>query len=73
MGRFSAIRVEADSVQRLWSFESGGTNPEVILEGVEPVGYHAWLDHDMVALYVLGEPATLQIASVSRGADGLIS
>ncbi len=73
LGRFSAIRVEADSTQRLWSFESGGTNPEVILETVEPVGYHAWLDQDLVALFILGEPATLQIASVSRGTAEIVA
>lgn len=73
LGRFSAIRVEADSAQRLWSFESGGTNPDVLLEGVEPVGYHAWLDQDLVALYILGEPATLQIASVSRGTAEVVA
>jgi len=65
--RFSAIRVEADSLQRLWSFESGGTNPEVILRDIQPVGYHAWLDEERLALFVLGTPATLQIASLTDG------
>jgi hypothetical protein len=67
LGRFSAIRVEADSAQRLWSFESGGTNPEVVLPNIQPVGYHAWIDDDRLALFVLGTPATLQIASVAEG------
>jgi len=67
LSRFSAIRVEADSTQRLWSFESGGTNPEVILHDIAPVGYHAWLNEDTLALFVLGQPATLQIASVTQG------
>lgn len=65
--RFSAIRVEADSTQRLWSFDSGGANPEVVLRDIQPVGYHAWLDDDRLALFVLGTPATLQIASVAEG------
>ncbi len=73
LGRFSAIRVEADSTQRLWSFESGGTNPEVLLEGIEPVGYHAWFNEDLVALFVLGNPATLQVASVSRGTSEIVA
>jgi len=71
--RFSAIRVEADSTQRLWSFESGGTNPEVVLESVQPVGYHAWLNDDTLALFVLGDPATLQIASVTKGAAEVVA
>lgn len=71
--RFSVIRVEADSTQRLWSFESGGTNPEVILPSVQPVGYHAWVDQDRLALFVLGSPATLQMASVSEGTASVVA
>jgi acetylornithine deacetylase/succinyl-diaminopimelate desuccinylase-like protein len=65
--RFSAIRVEADSTQRLWSFAMDGSDPRVVLEAVRPVGYHAWLDDNRVALFVLGSPATLQIADVAAG------
>ena len=71
--RFSAIRVEADSTQRLWTFESGGTNPELLLPSIQPVGYHAWLDEDRLALFVLGNPATLQIASVSQDAGRVVA
>lgn len=63
--RFSAIRVERDSTQRLWSFRMDGSDPQVLLERIQPVGYHAWLDDDRLALFVLGDPATLQIARVS--------
>ena len=71
--RFSAIRVEADSTQRLWSFDSGGGNPEVVLKDIHPVGYHAWLDEDRLALFVLGTPATLQIASVAEGTAQVVA
>jgi hypothetical protein len=60
--RFSAIRVEVDSTQRLWSFDLSGSDPQVILHSVMPVGYHAWIDAETLALFVLGSPATLQIA-----------
>jgi len=73
LARFSAIRVEADSTQRLWSFDSGGTNPEVVLRDIRPVGYHAWLDDDHLALFVLGTPATLQIASVVGGTARVVA
>src|SRR6185312_13006231 len=62
--RFSVIRVERDSAQRLWSFALDGSDPEVVLRTVKPVGYHAWLDADHVAVYVLGRPATLQMVDV---------
>lgn len=65
--RFSTVRVEADSTQRLWSFRLDGSDPGLVLAGVAPVGYHAWIDEDRVALYVLGSPPTLQIADRRAG------
>lgn len=34
---------------------------------IKPVGYHAWVDADKVALFVLGQPNALQLASVKTG------
>ena len=65
---FSVVRVEADSTQRLWRFPLDGTDPTLLLEQVKPVGYHAWSDERTVVLYVLGEPATLQIVDLKSGA-----
>lgn len=62
---FSVIRVESDSTQRLWRFDTDGGAPSVLLGDVAPVGYHAWVDLDLVVLYVLGDPATLQVAHLS--------
>jgi hypothetical protein len=45
----------------------------VLLENVRPVGYHAWVDDDVVALFVLGTPATLQLASARTGEATLIT
>jgi dipeptidyl aminopeptidase/acylaminoacyl peptidase len=64
---FSVIRVEADGTQRLWRFTLDGRNPELVLTDVKPVGYHAWIDDGAVALFVLGTPATLQLADVKTG------
>lgn len=66
-GSISVIRVEPDGTQRLWRFERDGTAPRVILADVKPVGYHAWIDADTLALFVLGKPATLQLARVATG------
>lgn len=63
----SVIRVEADSTQRLWRFERSGSNPRLVLADIKPVGYHAWIDADQLALFVLGKPSTLQHARVSTG------
>jgi len=71
--RFSVVRVEADSTQRLWSFESGGTNPQLLLPDIQPVGYHAWLGPDRLALFVLGNPATLQMVSLTDGRGEVVA
>ena len=68
----SAIRVEADGTQRLWQFTLQGAGaalppPTLVLERVKPVGYHAWADDHTLALFVLGTPATLQLADTRSG------
>ena len=70
---FSVIRVEADSTQRLWSFDMSGGNPSVVLEDVMPVGYHAWGNDRLLALFVLGSPPTLQLADVRTGRADVIA
>ncbi|MCI0693283.1 hypothetical protein L0337_14920 [candidate division KSB1 bacterium] len=64
---FSVVRVEKDSTQRLWKFPIAGGEPTLVLENVKPVGYHAWGDANTVALFVLGNPPTLQIAEIRTG------
>jgi Tol biopolymer transport system component len=71
-GGFSVVRTEPDKSQRLWRFDAQGRNPQLLLTDVKPVGYHAWVDKDVVALFVLGSPATLRIASVSTGKAQII-
>jgi len=64
-GNLSVIRVEldADKTQRLWQFTADGRDPRPVLETIKPVGYHAWADAQTLALFVLGQPATLQLAT----------
>ena len=61
---FSVIRVEADGTQRLWMFPLSGGKPTLILEKIKPVGYHVWVDRQTLMLFVLGEPATLQLVDL---------
>ena len=71
----SVIRVEADGTQRLWSVIPSGPKIElaVLLPDVKPVGYHAWADDHTVALFVLGQPATLQLADTRTGTARLVT
>lgn len=70
---FSTVRVEKDGTQRLWKFPLSGGDPVLILEQVRPVGYHAWIDSNTLALFVLGEPATLQLADLRSGQASVIA
>ena len=63
----SVIRVEADKAQRLWKFPLDGGAPSLVLPDVKPVGYHAWLDANTIAMFVLGDPATLQVGDIRSG------
>ncbi len=66
--RFSAVRVEENGEQYLWSFpidqSDGGQR---VFENTKGVGYHCWLKDTLVALFIVGEqdqPHTLQVAGV---------
>lgn len=54
--RFSAVRVEEDGNQRLWSFpidRSDNGRPE--FPGILNVGYHCWLRDTLAALFIVGD------------------
>ena len=70
---FTVVRVEPDGTQRLWQFDRRGQAPALVLPDIKPVGYHAWIDGDRLALYVLGEPAALQLARVSSGKGEVVA
>ena len=65
--RFSVIRVEKDSTQRLWSFTLDGSDPRLVIESLKPVGYHAWLDANTLVMFVLGRPNALVLGDLRTG------
>ncbi len=60
----SVVRVERDSTQRLWRLPLGGGRPCLVIDRARPVGYYAWANDSIVAMFVLGRPATLQLANI---------
>lgn len=60
----SVVRVERDSTQRLWRFPLGGGRPCLVIDRAKPVGYYAWADDSTVAMFILGRPASLQLANI---------
>jgi dipeptidyl aminopeptidase/acylaminoacyl peptidase len=72
--RFSVIRVERDSAQRLWSFALVGSDAQLLVSEVKPVGYHAWAGTAHIAMFVLGQPNTLQLLDTrTRKLDTIIT
>jgi hypothetical protein len=63
-GGISVVRVERDSTQRLWRFDAEGTHPVLLLDRLKPVGYHAWAGNRVLALFVLGDPNALVLATL---------
>jgi hypothetical protein len=68
----SVVRDYGDLNQQLWSFPLDGGEPRLLLPDVNPVGYHAWVDAERLILFVLGEPHTLQFATVGPGAGTVV-
>lgn len=65
---FSVVRVEPGGIQRLWSLpiEQDGIGAP-IFEDITTIGYHCWLEPDLVALFLVGEPHYLVVARPSTG------
>lgn len=69
----SVIQVEADGKQRLWAIDIDSGKMELLLAHVEPVGYHAWINDNEVAMFILGESTTLQTASLDNDSVKLVA
>lgn len=72
-GMMTVVRVEMDGRQRLWEYTMDGAPEALVLPDLDTVGYHAWVDEEHVALFVLGDPPTLQYATVATGARDTIA
>ena len=68
--RFSAVRVDEDNQQRLWTFPlDGSDNGRSEFPDILNVGYHCWLGDKTIAFFIVGDdanPHTLQILDVNN-------
>ncbi len=59
---FSCIQQSAkDGSQPLMKFPVKGGEPDLIYENGQKVGYHAWGDKNVVAMFILGQPSSLVV------------
>jgi WD40-like Beta Propeller Repeat len=68
----SVIRQYPDTTQELWQLTMDGAQRSRLLT-VKPVGYHAWIDDHTVALFILGQPATLQLADTRSDTSEIVA
>lgn len=65
--KFSAIRQEylgQDTILRLWEFPSNLTdNGRPVFKYINGIGYYEWLNPSQLALFLVGNPNTLALAS----------
>lgn len=71
-GGYSTVRVEEDGSQRLWRMGESGVGLTPVLDDITGIGYHAWIDEDHLALFIVGDeekgiPHTLQLTRISTG------
>ncbi len=68
----SCIIQHDNGAQDLGKYPIDGGLPEIIISNLT-IGYHAWLDADILLLFVLGEPNTLRWYSIKEKKDYIIA
>lgn len=60
----SVIQMDLDQKQFLYAIDMASGDMDLLLPDVEPVGYHAWINDEEVAMFILGDSFTLQTATL---------
>jgi hypothetical protein len=69
----SVIQMDLDQKQYLYAIDIASGTMELLLPDVEPVGYHAWVNDQEVAMFILGDSFTLQTARLNTAGTTLIA
>ncbi len=71
---YGVIRVELDGVQRLWRMDPAkGKADDLLIATTRPIGYFAFPEPHVVASFVLGNPATLQLIDLATEESKVIA
>lgn len=65
-GGLSVVRVARDGVQQLWHLAPGASRYELLFPMLENIGYHAWIDHEHVALFMIRDPQGSELHVANR-------
>ena len=61
----SVIQADLEGRQLLWAIDINSGEMDLLLPGIEPVGYHTWFNNNSVAMFILGSTFTLQTATLA--------
>jgi len=64
---WSVVRVDKDSLQRLYEVSPDGNKIKLLIKNQDSIGYHCWISNNLLAVFVLGDTATLRMINVSTG------
>jgi len=60
----SVVRVDKDSLQRLYQVALDGKVSKLLLKNQDSIGYHCWITEKKMALFILGDTAAMRIADM---------
>ena len=63
----SVVRVDADSGQRFYVIPLSNGRVAHHFDHTDSIGYYAWINDSTLAMFVLGEPPTLQLVELGSG------
>lgn len=63
----SVVRVDQDSAQRMYLLPEHGKGKPEYIPGTDSIGYYCWVGTDKIAMFILGEPQTLQLLDIKNG------
>lgn len=64
----SAIRLDTTGLQRLYRYDFK-TGADTILEDNLVIGYHTWVNHNVLASFVLSQPQSLVLTNLNKGTN----
>ena len=69
----SVVMVEKDSTQRLWKYPLSGGPANALTPDIDSIGYHCWMNADSIALIMITNPPTLEIANIKTQKHKIIA
>ena len=69
----SVIQMDLQQKQYLYAIDITSGAMELLLPDIEPVGYHAWINDNEVAMFILGDSFTLQTARLGTAGTTTIA